>query len=138
MLSHPSKASLVIDRDGTVELVDAKGAKVTLDAAAERVIVQDVAGNSLTMSDSGTVVQDSHGNQIEMGQSGITVRGQQIVIDGSQVLLGGAGGEPLIKGASFLALFATHTHPTAVGPSGPPVATPPGFNSTLSNKVMTS
>jgi len=71
-----------------------------------------------------------------MASAGINVSGQKIVIKGSQVMLAGDGGEPIIKGQSFLTLFATHVHPTAMGPSGPPV--PQGEMSTLSQKVMTS
>jgi len=64
------------------------------------------------------------------------VTGQQIVVKGSQVMLGGQGGEPIIKGTSFLSLFATHMHPSAMGPTGPPI--PQGEMSSLSSKVMTS
>jgi len=69
-------------------------------------------------------------------QGPINVKGQQIVVEGSQVMLGGQGGEPVIKGTSFLSLFATHMHPTAMGPSGPPI--PQGEMSSLSSKVLTS
>ncbi|MEK6210034.1 MAG: phage baseplate assembly protein V [Pseudomonadota bacterium] len=136
LLRHPKEATLVIDKDGTIALTDAKGAKLTLDAAGERIVVEDSNGNTLTMSSSGTVVEDANGNKIEMSASGINVKGQQIVVDGSQVMLGGAGGEPVIKGTSFLALFATHMHPTAMGPSGPPI--PQGEMSSLSSKVMSA
>jgi len=135
-LFHPKEATLVIDKDGVVALTDAKGAKLTLDAANEKVVLEDSNGNTMTMSSSGTIVEDANGNRIEMASSGITVKGQQIVVEGSQVMLGGSGGEPVIKGTSFLSLFATHMHPTAMGPSGPPV--PQGEMSSLSSKVMTA
>ena len=136
LLRHPKEATLVIDKDGAVALTDAKGAKLTLDASAEELRAEDSNGNKLTMSSSGIVAEDANGNKIEMASSGINVKGQQIVIEGSQVMLGGQGGEPVIKGTSFLSLFATHMHPTAMGPSGPPV--PQGEMSSLSSKVMTS
>jgi len=135
-LRHPQEATLVIDKDGTIALTDAKGAKLTLDAAGERIVVEDSNGNTLTMSSSGTIVEDSNGNKIEMSGSGINVKGQQIVVEGSQVMLGGSGGEPLIKGTSFLALFATHMHPNAWRHSRPPI--PQGESSSLSTKVMTA
>lgn len=135
-LSHPKEASLVIDKDGAIALTDAKGATVKLDAAGEQVVIEDASGNTLTMSSSGTVVEDANGNKIEMSASGVKVQGQQIVIEGTQVMLGGAGGEPVIKGTSFLTLFATHMHPTAMGPSGPPI--PQGEATSLSTKVMTA
>lgn len=136
-LLHPKDASLTIDRDGTLTLADAKGAKLTLDAAGERVTLEDAAGNTLTMSSSGTLIEDANGNKIEMTGAGIHVKGQQVVVEGTTVMLGGQGGEPVIKGTSFLASFMAHTHPTAMGPSGPPIPTGPPTSS-LSTKVMTS
>lgn len=135
-LHHPTDAEVVVDKDGGIALTDASGATVTLDANGETITIEDANGNTMVMSSSGTVVEDSNGNRIEMGSAGISVKGQQIVVEGNQVALGGQGGEPIIKGSSFLTLFATHIHPTAMGPSGPPV--PQGEASALSMKVMTS
>lgn len=135
-LHHPQNAELTIDENGTVEMTDAQGAKLTLDADADEVVLEDANGNKLTMSSSGTTVEDSNGNKIEMAASGINVKGQMIVVEGNQVMLGGQGGEPIIKGTSFLTLFATHIHPTAVGPSGPPI--PQGEMTSLSTKVKTT
>jgi len=98
--------------------------------------LEDANGNSMTMNSSGTTVEDSNGNTIEMAASGITVKGAKVVVEGQQVMLGGSGGEPIIKGQSFLTLFMTHMHPSAMGPTGPPV--PQGEMSSLSMKVMTS
>lgn len=135
-LSHPAGAEITIDENGTMLLADAQDNTVTLDAEAGTIVVEDTNGNTLTMSSSGTTVEDSNGNKIEMGPAGINVKGQQIVIEGTQVMLGGQGGEPIIKGQSFLTLFATHMHPSAMGPTGPPV--PQGELSTLSMKVTTT
>lgn len=135
-LQHATKdAEIVIDENGSVVLTDDQGATVTLDADAGEIVVEDANGNTLTMTSSGTTVEDANGNKIEMAASGITIEGQQIVVKGSQVMLGGQGGEPIIKGQSFLTLFATHVHPTGVGPSGPPI--PQGEMSSLSSKVLT-
>ena len=126
----------MIDEKGSIALTDANGATVTLDADAGEIHIEDANGNVLSMTSSGTTLEDSNGNKIEMAASGINVKGKKIVVEGSQVMLGGTGGEPVIKGQSFLTLFATHTHPTGVGPSGPPV--PQGEMSSLSMKVMTA
>ncbi len=135
-LQHPAGAEMEIDSAGTVALTDANGSSLTLDAEAGQIVIEDANGNTLTMTSTGTTVEDSNGNKIEMGPSGIKIKGQQIVIEGSQVALGGLGGEPVIKGMSFLSLFATHVHPTAVGPSGPPV--PQGEMSSMSSAVTTT
>jgi len=92
----------------------------------------------MTMRSSGTTIEDSNGNKIDMAASGITIKGTQIVVEGSQVMLGGQGGEPVIKGSSFLSMFATHIHPTTApgAPTAPPV--PQGEMSTLSTKVTSA
>jgi len=68
-------------------------------------------------------VEDANGNKIEMAAAGITVKAMKIVVDGSQVLLAGEGGEPLIKAQTFMSMYNTHTHVcTAPGaPSAPPI-----------------
>lgn len=136
ILRHASDAELVLEADGSLALTDSAGATLTLDAEAGEITLADSNGNSLVMGSSGTTVTDSNGNTIEMAASGITVEGAQIVVSGNQVLLGGQGGEGIIKGQSFLQMFMTHIHPTGVGPSGPPV--PQGEMSTLSLAVKTT
>jgi len=136
LLAHPEGAQLEIDPNGTVAITAADGATVTLDADAGSITVSDANGNVMEMTSSGTTVTDSNGNEIEMAAAGVTVKGQKITIEGSQVLLGGAGGEPVIKGQTFLSLFMTHMHPSAMGPTGPPI--PQGEMSSLSSKVMSA
>lgn len=133
ILEHRKHASLTIDADGTVAIADAAGGAVTLDATGEEIVVEDANGNKLVMSSSGTTVEDPTGNRIELASSGITVKGRRITLEGTLVALGGAGGEPVIKGSSFLTLFATHVHPSASGPTGPPI--PQGELGSLSTKV---
>lgn len=134
-LSHSAGAHLDMDKDGNVLLTDNNGAKLTLDAANNQAILEDANGNSLTLTSQGATLEDANGNKIEMTASGVKVSASAtITLEGAQVLLGGSGGEPVIKGTSFLTLFATHVHPTGVGPSGPPV--PQGEMSSLSTKVM--
>jgi catechol 2,3-dioxygenase-like lactoylglutathione lyase family enzyme len=135
-LAHPAGTEMTVDEKGTVIVADAKGNTLTLDADAGQVIVEDANGNSITLSSSGVAIEDANGNKVEMAASGITVKGQQVVVEGQMVMLAGQGGEPIIKGQSFLTLFATHVHPSAMGPTGPPI--PQGEMSTLSMKVKTS
>ena len=129
-LHHPAGSEMLIDENGTVDLTNANGEHMVMDASGSELILEDSNGNKITMNSSGTVVEDSNGNKIEMAAAGITVQGTKIVVSGSQVDVGSEGGEPLIKGTTFLSWLATHTHNcTAPGaPSGPPVPPPnPSF-----------
>lgn len=135
-LEHPKGAILDIDKNGTIKLTDANGSTLTLDAENELLSVEDSTGNSVTMDDNGTTIKDSGGGEIKMAAKGgsVTISASKIVIDGN-VFIGGEGGEGLIKGTTFMALFNSHTHPTGVGPSGPPVV--PG-DSAISTKGFVS
>ncbi len=137
-LFHTADAELKIDPEGSVQITDAAGATLTMDAAGSSIKIEDSNGNIITMESSGTTVTDSNGNEIKMAGGGVTISSSATInIEGSMVNIGGEGGEPLIKGQSFLGLFATHMHTcTAPGsPTSPPV--PQGEFSTLSfsNKV---
>jgi uncharacterized protein involved in type VI secretion and phage assembly len=136
-LYHPAGSELKIDPQGVVQVTDAAGATLVLNAAASKVEIADSNGNSIVMEAAGTTVTDSNGNKIEMQGGGVTVSSSAVVtIEGSLVNVGGSGGEPLIKGQSFLSLFATHMHTcTAPGaPTSPPI--PQGEFSTLSTTCM--
>ncbi len=138
ILHHSESSEVLMDENGSISLTDSNGSQVMLDARNSEIKIQDSQGNHLTMSSSGLVVEDSNGNTISMDSGGIAVEGTQVVIKGSQISLGGTGGEPLIKGQSFLTLFATHMHTTTAPgtPTSPPI--PQGEMSTLSTKVTCS
>jgi uncharacterized protein involved in type VI secretion and phage assembly len=135
-LHHPAEAELTIDEHGTIIITDSVGAKITLDAQGENIVVEDFNGNILTLNSKGTIVKDCNGNEIEMVTAGITVKGQQVVVQGSKVMLGGEGGEPIIKGTSFMTSFNSHVHITSTGTSGPPI--PVMTPADLSVKVLTN
>jgi hypothetical protein len=145
-LYHPSGAEIIIDKDGVISLTDAENNAITLDAKNKELILADANGNTITLSNSGTTVEDANKNKLEMGSTGITIKDSNgnafemaasgITIKAQQIMLAGQGGEPVIKGSSFLSLFASHTHPGPTGTSGPPI--PQGEASSLSFKVMTS
>lgn len=137
-LFHPADAEMIIDKNGSISLTDTSGARLNMDAENNEIVIEDANGNIITMNSSGTKVVDSNGNMIEMAAAGITAEAPKIVIKGSQVHLGDEGGEPVIKGQSFLSLFATHIHtvaPVVGGPTSPPI--PQGEMSTLSTTVKT-
>lgn len=137
-IEHSAGATIDIDSDGTITLTDKNGGAVTLDAQNTKLTLEDANNNAVTLDSSGIKFSDANGNSIEMNASGIKLSATQIVLDGTQVMLGGQGGEPIIKGQSFLTLLATHVH-TCTAPGSPTSpAIPQGEMSTLSMKVMTN
>lgn len=72
------------------------------------IIFDDSDGNELI------TINDKHGNTIELNANGVVVRSDAILIGSSDA------SEGLVLGDAFMQLFNAHTHPTGVGPSGPP------------------
>jgi uncharacterized protein involved in type VI secretion and phage assembly len=88
------------DADNAIRMVKSRsGHQILLDdtAGAEKVTVLDKSGNSVELSSNGVVVKSS------------------------AVKLGSAeAAQGLVLGDALTTLFNSHTHPTGVGPSGPP------------------
>lgn len=137
ILKHKQGSELQIDSRGTIVMKDKSNNQVILDAEAGEIKIVDANDNQVYLQAAGVNVNDANGNQMELTASGIKVKGNQIVLSGNRVSLGGEVGEPIIRGASFLSLFMTHVHTVAGSiPTDPPV--PQGELSTLSLKVSTS
>lgn len=137
-LFHAANAELTMENDGSVELRNAGGGTLKLDASVQEMQLEDGQGNTLTMNGSGILAEDSSGNRIEMGNGSTTLHASRVVVKAGHVALGGEGGEPVIKGRSFITQFMAHRHtvaPIIGGPTSPPV--PQGEMSTLSTKVTT-
>lgn len=123
-LTSSAQAIVVMDHEGSLVLTDKAGATVTLDAAAGELTVADANGNSIVLSSTGITCTDASGNTITASGSGVEVKSSATInIEGSMVTVAGAGGEPLVKGTTFLSLFNTHVHnATAIGaPTSPPI-----------------
>ena len=89
------------DGDNAIRLIKSRsGHQILLDdtAGSEKVTVLDKAGNTIELSKSGVLIKAS---TIKIGSDGVS--------------------QGLVLGDAFMTLFNAHTHPTGVGPSGPPV-----------------
>jgi uncharacterized protein involved in type VI secretion and phage assembly len=104
------------DSDNAVRLIKSRsGHLIVFDdsAGSEKVTITDKAGNSIEMSSAGLVVKSAN---IKLGSDGAS--------------------QALVLGTAFMDLFNNHTHPTGVGPSGPPVQ-PMMSGNHVSSKHMT-
>lgn len=85
-------------------------------AAPGLVILRTRAGHVISLDDDGEVVVIAEASGAELRISG---QGE-ITITADTIKLGANASESLILGDAFMQLFNSHTHPTGVGPSGPP------------------
>lgn len=102
-----------VEGEEFIELLDKAGQTVRLDVSTGTVTVSDEEGNSVTLEDGQITVDAVSGN--------ITLN----VPDGSNVHIGGEGGEELVTKTFLQSYYNSHTHPTPTGPSGPPMVPSP-------------
>ncbi|OJH34513.1 phage baseplate assembly protein V [Cystobacter ferrugineus] len=101
-------------------------------AAPGRSVLRTRAGHRLFFEDDGEIVVLANGN--DKTEIRLTKEGE-VVIKASKIKLGADASKALVLGDDFQQLFNQHTHPTGVGPSGPPAQ--PMQPSHLSTKSFT-
>lgn len=129
-----------ITPDGSIQMANHKGCMVDMRAkdGEELIMVVDATGNSLTMDKDGIKAIDATGNIIEMKKDTVQVIGTKnfilncpsVNVKTGGMAIGDVAVESTLKGTSWLAWWTstvliwlnTHTHPTGVGPSGPPLS----------------
>ena len=95
-------------------------------------------GHRVTMSGDGLTMTHNDGSFVDVRSDSVTVNasnkvqvmGKEVAVTGGAVSLG--SGPPqfgVVLDSPVLAPFLTHTHPSAMGPTGPPV--PPALPNTL-------
>jgi uncharacterized protein involved in type VI secretion and phage assembly len=121
---------------GADDLGSASGAETPQgdgqDPTPTRWVLRTAAGHELTFDDDGEVVLLKNGN----GKS--SLRFEQdgtVVVTAEKIELGADASEKVVLGDTFMQFFNAHTHPTGVGPSGPP--TQSMSSSQLSSKNTT-
>lgn len=130
LVKHKGNAFLSIDKDGSVTLTNQTGSYLFLNAKDGEASLVEEHKNMISMSDGAIVVANTDGSFIELkgktarvfASDGVQISGQKITLDGSSIALGGTATFTPVMAELLAAVFATHVHPTALGPSGPPVA----------------
>jgi hypothetical protein len=126
LIKHKQGSFISIDKEGSVLIANQKGSHVYLNAKDERATFMEQHGNLIVMSSDGTSVVSKDGVTLQLQGDTAHVIAAKIVLDGQSVAAGAGASEPTILGQTFMQLwnqFILHTHPSAMGPTGP--ATPP-------------
>ena len=101
-------------------------------AGPGHLVLRTQAGHRLAFDDDGDVVIFAHGSDKAVIR--LTAAGE-VEVTAEKIKLGKSAAEPLVLGQKFMQLFNAHTHPTGVGPSGPPAS--PMTSAQLSTKSFT-
>jgi hypothetical protein len=124
VIAHKSGATISLDENGSVLIANEKGSFLFLNAEDEEATFMEQHGHLVTMTDQGIVVMNSDGATLELAGDTVRASAKNILLQGTTVGVGANALEPAVLGTTFALMYNTHTHPTAVGPSGPPVPAP--------------
>jgi hypothetical protein len=148
-------AKILID-GASIHIEDTSGNKIDTNDAGVKVV--DLSANTVEMTSDGITITDTNKNVAEMTSDGIKAKDKnnnivdmtsssvkvtavsKAIIESPAIELGDGATEAVIKGTAFKTWLTMHTHPTAVGPSGPPVQAatfdvPPGSHLSLITKT---
>lgn len=113
--------------NGSIEIKNKQQSQVLIDAENKKVVIED-------KDNSNVITLDSNGVKIETTAKVVVSGATEFSVDASSIKLGGSGAaKSAVLGESLLSWLNSHTHPTGVGPSGPP--TSPASSSLLSTTV---
>lgn len=138
---HAGGAQIAIDEKGSVLLANQKNAFLFMNAADGETTLSDEHGCFLTLKADGAIVASKDGStflEIKDGKAKLVAKdavqliAKEVVVESGSIALGSGATEPALLGDTFLKLFAAHTHPSAMGPTGTPLppinALPPPVN----------
>jgi len=133
---------LAMNPDGSVQLVNKKGSNINIDAENEALVLMDQHGNTATLDGEGIKLIDKGGLVISlvdgeatiMGKTTVHLIGEKVNIKAGNVFVGEAAAFSPVHGEKLVLWLQAHTHPTGVGPSGPPIT--PATNEALLSKAV--
>lgn len=123
-IRHKDGAVLTFDEKGSITMGNKSGSFVYLNAEDGELAIADEGGNNVRLGESNLTLTNKDGSVIDMAGTAVQVIAKNVMVRSDTVSLGEGAMEPAILGRAFAAIFDAHTHPTALGPSGPPIPVP--------------
>jgi len=115
---------VVLDETGSVIVGNLNGSHLYLNAGDAEATLVDESGNSIRLGNGGTTITNNAGTVVDLAGDAVQVIAKNVHIRSETVSLGEGALEPALLGTAFAAVFDAHVHPTAFGPSGPPLPVP--------------
>jgi hypothetical protein len=135
LVRHKLDSFVSIDAEGSVLVANQKGAHLYLNAAKGELSLTSEQGNTVSMTKDGVIVAAKSGKTIVTvendkvtiaGGSKLSLVADQIAISGGAVSIGTSPLQgQMLDPAKMWNAHQFHTHPTAMGPTGPPIPVPP-------------
>lgn len=71
-----SGTTVMVEENGTVCVETPKGSSIRMDEEGNKIVIDDLQGNTVSMTPSGIVVEDKNGNTITMASTKIVINGK--------------------------------------------------------------
>jgi hypothetical protein len=123
-IRHKGGAMLRFDEKGSVTISLDSGTFIYLNAEDKELSLADENGNNVRLGDSNVTLTNKSGSLVDITDKAVQVVAKNVMLRSETVQLGEGAMEPAILGRTFAAIFDAHMHPTALGPSGPPIPAP--------------
>jgi hypothetical protein len=123
-IRHRDNSFIAIDKNGSILISDKEGSHIYLNAEAGEATVMSKQGHLLTMNDNALALVNSDGTAFDLQGNTARITASTILLEASTVSLGAGADDQVIKATQFNTLWnlvMTHTHPSAMGPTGTPV-----------------
>lgn len=129
-IKHKGKAFINIDKNGSVLISNQNGSYFQLDVGNKAVSIVEEHGNIVTLGKDGiSFIEKTGSTMLQLTDDTIRLAATNIILQGTTCCGDPSNGPPpapvLLLNQStqamLTAFFAAHTHPTAMGPSGPPL-----------------
>ena len=132
-LQHPVGSEFIIDEptDGntTISLTQSTSSTINFDSDGNIEIDATEPDKKITIKTAGST-------EIIIENGTVTINAStKAIIDAPAIELGSSALESIVKGDTFKTLYNAHTHPTGVGPSGPPLV---GCDASISTVVKSA
>ena len=137
-LRHKDGAMLTLDPKGSVTIGNKQGTFIYLNAEQSEFAFADKHGNNVRLGDTNVTLTNKDGSVVDIAGPAVQVIAKNVMLRSDTVALGEGAMEPAILGRAFAAIFDAHVHPTALGPSGPPVPVPMPLSSPMHPAISKS
>lgn len=135
IIRHKSGAFVSIDKNGSVLIANKEGSHLHLDAEKGSATWMEQHGNLVSMGEKGVVVVNKDGTTLEMkdgkvkviAADGVQIEAKDVAMNVAGATIGKDAMEPAVLGQQLNILWTAlmlHTHPSAMGPTGPAVGIP--------------
>jgi hypothetical protein len=125
-IRHKDNSFVAIDDKGSVVVANKNGSTLYLNADQGEVSLFSEHGHMLSMKSGGIAIINKDQTSLDITGDTVRITAANIILDGGKVSLGTGASEATLLATQFQNLwtqFLVHTHPSAMGPTGP--ATPP-------------